>query len=142
MSKVTYEQLMQNYVNAPYDVLLSVANSSLEKLMPYFAEFAEDGNGANVLLPLLCVTVAVDGKFSELEYKFVKDVTGIDETYDNFKNFVQQFYADEWFETVDKLIDSCPDEIKNSLLSFCLSFTAVDEKISREENAFIAKLIA
>ena len=142
MANVTYNQLMQNYVNASYDVLLSVANESLSKIMPFFGKFADDGNGASIVLPFICTVVAVDGKFSELEHRFVKDVTGISKPYAEFKEFVQQFYSDKWIESTDKLIDSCPDEIKTSLLSFALAFMAVDEKISREENAFISKLMA
>ena len=137
----SYEQLMQNYVNAPYSVLLSVATESLDKVMPFFSQVAEDGNGANVLLPFICTALAVDGKFSELEYKFVSDVTGINSTYEEFKQFVQGFYTIHWIEANDRIIDSCPEEIKHSLLAFCLAFLAVDETITREENAFIYKLI-
>lgn len=142
MANVSFEQLMQKYVNAPYSVLLSVARESVNTAMPVFSKVAKDGNGASILLPFLCVVVAVDGKFSELEYRFIKDVTGIDETYEGFKNFVQQFYSDEWVETIDKMVDACPDEIRTSLLSFAIALAAVDETISRVETAFIAKLIA
>ena len=114
MAKVTYDQLMQNYVNASYDTLLGVANNNLDDLMPYFSKYSDDGNGASLLLPFICTALAVDGKFTQLEYRFVKEVTGIDISY---------------------------DEIKTSLLSFCLAFLAVDEKISKEENGFISKLL-
>ena len=139
---VSFDQLMQKYVDAPYSVLVSIARDSIETAMPAFAKVAKDGNGANILLPFLCVVVAVDGKFSELEYNFVKDVTGIDDTYEGFKNFVQGFYSDEWMQTIDNLVDSCPEEIKNALLCFALSLAAVDHTITRVESAFIAKLIA
>ena len=141
MANVSFEQLMQNFVNAPYSVLLSVANQSVNTLMPVFAKVAPDGNGASVLLPFLCVVVAVDGQFSELEYKFVKDVTGIDQDYEDFKKFVQKFYTKEWMETINNMVDTCPADIKNALLSFALSLAAVDETISRVETSFIAKLI-
>ena len=141
MANVTYNELMQNYVNADYDVLLGVANNMLNDLMPFFAKYADDGNGASVVLPFICTALAVDGKVSELEYRFVKDVTGIDVPYDEFKGFVQQFYSDAWVERADKLADACPQEIKTSLLSFCLAFLAIDEKISKEENGFISKLL-
>jgi len=142
MANDSYSKLLQDYVNAPYDVLLAVANDSLAKIMPVFNELAEDGNGAGFVLPFICTALAVDGKFSELEYKFVKDLLGIDQSYDYFKNVVQSYYTGEWLQLVDGLIDSCPEELKNALLSFCLAFVAVDEKISREENAYIAKLMA
>ena len=141
MAKVTYDQLMQNYVNASYDTLLGVANNTLDDLMPYFSKYSDDGNGATLLLPFICTALAVDGKFTQLEYRFVKEVTGIDISYDEFKNFIQPFYSDDWMERADKLADACPDEIKTSLLSFCLAFLAVDENISKEENVFISKLL-
>lgn len=137
-----YNQLMQQYVNAPYEVLLAVANASLNKVMPFFSSFADDGNGAGIVLPFICISIAADGKFSELEYKFISELLGIDKSYDYFKTVIQQYYSDRWLEAIDKLIDSCHDEVKESLISLCLSIVAVDEKISREENAFIAKLLA
>ena len=141
MANPTYDQIMQKYVNAPYDVLLTVANDSLSEVMPYFNGVDDDGNGANIVLPFICTALAVDGRFSELEYKFVCDVTGIQTTYDEFKVFVNSFYTPKWIEAIDNMIDACPEEIKHSLLSFCLAFLAVDETITREENAFIYRLI-
>lgn len=138
----SYNQLMQRYVNAPYEVLLAVANDSLNKVMPIFNSIADDGKGAGIVLPFICLSIAADGKFSELEYKFISELLGINQTYDYFKNAIQQYYSDRWIEAIDKLIDSCHDEIKEALISLCLAIVAVDEKISREENAFIAKLLA
>ena len=142
MANDSYSKLLQDYVNAPYDVLLAVANDSLAKIMPVFNELAKDGNGAGLVLPFICTALAVDGKFTELEYKFIKDLLEVDQSYDYFKEVVQQYYSAEWINAVDGLLDSCPAELQNALLSFCLAFVAVDEKISKEENAFIAKLIA
>ena len=110
--------------------------------MPVFNRLADDGNGASIVLPFICTTLAVDGRFTELEYRFVKDVTGVSQSYDDFKSVVQNFYSDEWVSSIDKVIDACPSDVKESLLSFCLAFVAVDETITREENAFIAKLLA
>ena len=106
-----YNQLMQQYVNAPYEVLLAVANASLNKVMPFFNSFADDGNGAGIVLPFICISIAADGKFSELEYKFISELLGIDKSYDYFKTVIQQYYSDRWLEAIDKLIDSCHDEV-------------------------------
>ena len=142
MANVTYKQLMQNYVNAPYSVLLGVAKDALNKLFPVFDKIASDGNGASVIFPFICTTLAVDGRFTELEYKFIMDVTGLDKSYDEFKALVQNFYNSEWVEKLDRLTDACPQDLKEHLIAFCLAFAAVDETITREENAFIAKLLA
>ena len=142
MNEITYEKLMQKYVNASYETLLSVALSAINDVMPVFDQVAEDGNGASIVLPFICVTAASDGKFTELEYKFIKDVTGLDKDYNEFKEIVQHFYTEEWMTAANNLIDQCHPRIKESILSFCLAFAAVDETISREENTFIAILMS
>ena len=141
MAYNNYNDLLKSFVNKSYDELLSIANASLATVMPMFNEIAEDGNGAGIVLPFICTSLAVDGKFSELEYQFVKDLLEIDQSYDYFKGVIADFYSDEWFNAVDALLDSCPEEIKTALLAFCLAFVSVDETITREENQFIAKLM-
>lgn len=141
MNNVTYQQLLQEYVNAPYESLLAVAITSIDEVMPIFDQVAEDGNGANIALPFICITVASDGNFTELEYKFIKDVTGLDKDYSEFKEMVQHFYTAEWMTAANELIDSCHPEIKERILNFCLAFAAVDETITREESVFIAALM-
>ena len=54
---------------------------------------APDGNGASVVLPFICVTLAVDDKFNELEYYFIRDITGIDKSYDEFMEMIQGYYT-------------------------------------------------
>ena len=137
----SYDEMLKKYVNASYSTLLSTANKSLSIIMPVFNEVAKDGNGAGLVLPFICTAIASDGKFSELEYRFIKDVTGVNKSYNEFKQIIQEYYTDEWIEAVDNLIDNCPDEMKIYLVSFCLAFVAVDETITREENAYIAKLL-
>ena len=136
-----YEQAMKNYVNASYDTLLALARNTLDNIMPVFDNIAEDGNGASYVFPFICVTLAVDGQFTELEYRFACDLTGLDVTYDQFKSMVQEYYTEDWIVAIDNLVDRCSDDLKAEILSFCLTFAAVDEKISREENTFIAMLL-
>ena len=51
-------------------------------------------------------------------------------------------YNEEIFDLVDQMIDACGQDLKNALVIFCLCFAAVDETITREEGAYIAKLLA
>lgn len=141
MSLDKYNQLLKDYVNTSYNDLLRIAENSMLKIMPAFNSIAKDGNGASLILPFICTALASDGKFTELEYKFVKQLINSNLSYDQFKNVVQQYYSAEWLEAIDKLYDALPTNLKGDLLSFCLCFVAVDETITREENAFIAKLL-
>ena len=141
MNNDAYKKLLQDYVNAPYEVLLNVAKNSLAKIMPAFNEIADDGNGAKFVLPFICTTLAVDGKFTQLEFKFVNDLLDANYGFDQFKGIVNSYYSSEWVQAVDNLIDACPSDLKESLLCFCLAFASVDEKIAKEEVSFISKLI-
>jgi hypothetical protein len=54
---------------------------------------------------------------------------------------VDRVNNEEGQELVDKIFDACGTELKTELLSFCLCFMAVDETISREETAFVKRLL-
>ena len=140
-STADLNELLQNYVNLDYEDILSIANTSLAEIMPVFNELADDGNGAKFVLPFICTSLAVDGKLSKLEYKFICDLIG-DMDYDTVLSNVQEYYSDSAVEFVDNVCDACPDDLKTSLLTFCLAFLAVDETISREEVAFVKRLLA
>ncbi|MBO5789386.1 MAG: hypothetical protein J6R42_05515 [Clostridia bacterium] len=134
------KELLQEFVNMDYSELLGIAQSSLSDVLPVFNQIADDGEGIGLVIPFICTSLAVDGKFTELEYKFLCDLIGnID--YATARDAVQSSYNDESINLVDQVIDSCPDDLKATLLTFCTAFLAVDETISREEVAFITKLI-
>lgn len=137
----TLDELFQEVVNRSFDQLLNDAREAINKVMPYFNKVADDGDGAKFVVPVICTVMAADGKFTELEYKFIKTLIGSNLSYDQFKGIIQQYYSQDWMDTIDNLIDTCDKEIKAALLSLCLYFAAVDERISKEETAFLKKLI-
>ena len=136
-----FSELMQNYVNLSYDELVTKAQNDLAVLAPVFDEASEDGNGSANLFPIILTCLAVDGKYTALEYKFLEDVFGRQLSYDETKKMVNEFYADEAQELLDKLVDSCSHELKAILLDLCTCVMAVDEKLDVSELKFIQKLI-
>lgn len=134
-------QILQDLVNEDYDTLVGMAQSSIVDLLPIFNDIAEDGDGKNAIIALFATSLAVDGKLTDLEYKFVCDVLGGDFTYDEVKDIVQIHYNDEMIEAINGLADSCPTDLKSKLVVLCGAFLAVDETISRDEVAFIIKLL-
>ena len=131
--------ILQDFVNEEYDNLLGMAKQAIADILPVFNDLAKDGDGATGLIALFATSLAVDGKLSELEYKFVCDLLG-DKSFDEVKALVAAHYNAETFDLVDKLVDEFPVDMKSKLLTFCCCFLAVDEKISREEVAFVTKL--
>ena len=137
----TLNEILQKYVDASYEELLALATESFDKLMPVFNEVADDGNGAKFIVPVMCASIAADNRFSTLEYKFIKDLLNSDLTYDDFMTSVRLYSGEEGQELVDKLFDACGTDMKTELLSFCLCFMAVDETITKEETAFVKRLL-
>lgn len=137
----TFNELLQDFVNKSYDELLNIARGALDVMIPAF-ESVEKGKSADFILPFIGTTLAIDGNFTELEYKFLNDLLGGGVSYADAKASVQAHYNAEIIDVVDQLIDACGEDLKTAILVFCLCFTAVDETITREEGAFIAKLLA
>lgn len=138
----SFNDLLQDFVNKPYQELLNIANGALEVIAEGLKQVSPNNNAADLILPFLATTLAVDGKYSQLEHGFLNDVIQGDVSYEEGKACMQSYYNTEIFEFVDQMIDSCGDELKNALIIFCLCFAAVDETITREEGAYIAKLLA
>ena len=63
------------------------------------------------------------------------------DSYSDNLEFVRSLGTDEARELVDGLVDSMSADDKAAAISFCLCFLAVDETITRDEVAFIDRLI-
>ena len=133
-------EILQDYVNLSYEELLGVASHAAKTVVPFFNNAVEDGNGAIFTISFIGTCLASDGQLSALEKKFVCDLFGLDAQ--TVEGIVASINS-EIVRIVDEVFDSIPtDEVKAALLSFCLCFLAVDERITREEVALIQKLIA
>lgn len=138
------KDIMQKYVNLTYDELVAVAKEDIKASYDAIKE-ACDGNKENIFniyLGLISTTMAADGKFTELEYQFFKDCMFYEGSYEDAKEVIQISYSDEMMNLVDGAIDCIRDaNVKSHLLSLCLCAMSVDEKISREETAYLYKLM-
>ena len=137
---MTLNELLQDFVNEPYENLVGMAKQSIVDILPIFNEIADDGQGSKRIIAFIGTSLAIDGKLSELEYRFVCDVLGGQFSYDEVKNLASAHYSGDMINAIDGLVDSAPVELKSALITFCCCFLAVDETISREEVAFVAKL--
>lgn len=133
-------EVLQDYVNLSYGELLSVAAHAAKTVIPFFNSAVEDGDGAIFTISFIGVSLASDGQLTSLEKKFVCDLFNVDgATVDGIFKSINS----EIIRIVHEVFDSIPtDEVKAALLSFCACFLAVDERVTREEFAFLQKLIA
>ena len=138
----TFNEFLQEFVNKPYEELVSIANAALEVIVDGFNKIGAESKPSDFILPFIATTLASDGKYTQLEHNFLNSVLEADLTYEEGKNYVQVYYNEEVLNLVDQMIDACGEDLKNSLIIFCLCFAAVDETVTREESAYLAKLLA
>lgn len=139
---MTLRELLQDYVNLPYDQLVKKATNYLNELMPTFIKYSSDGNGADFAVAFIFCSIASDGKLTDTEYNFLNDVFHANHVYDSVKLKIAQYYNQGIMELMDNIIDSSPKQVKNKILHLCACFLAVDETVTREEIGFITKLLA
>ena len=133
------KQILQDFVNEPYEKLVDMAIAAFADIKNTFEKVAPGVDASQLMVSLFATSLAVDGKLTELECKFVSDIfNGV--TYNEIKELVEAHHSAEMVAFIDEFVDGCPVEIKSKLLTLCCCFLAVDETISRDEIAFIYKL--
>lgn len=135
----TFNELMQKMVNEDYDTLVKFAQASLVRVMPQCKAVDKEHDGMFMAVSLILTAIAADGVLTGLEKRFLADALGMD------KDTVQKFialYDSRMDELVDKFADSLSTEGKADVMMLVTCVAAVDEKISKDETAFIKKLMA
>lgn len=138
----TFNDLLQDFVNKSYEELLDLANEAFSVIAEGFEQLDTNEELSDFILPFIATTLAVDGKYTQLEHRFLNSVLESNLPYEAGKEYMASHYDDNIFELVDQMIDACGNKLKNSIIIFCLCFAAVDETITREESSYIAKLLA
>lgn len=135
----TIEQMMQDFVNKDYEELVALGSIAVKNLLPVCKKVDEEHDGFMMLSAIVLSAIGADGKLSALEVRFLGDVMGLDE--DAVANFIK-LYDSRYEELVDQFADALSAEVKADVVMLVMSIAACDEKISREENAFIQKILA
>jgi hypothetical protein len=134
-------QLLQKYVNMDYDELLGLAKFSLSQFIGTIVDSTGATGASKIVAVMTAACLGADGKLTALENKFFNDLLDCDDSYADNLDFVQNLGTDEARQLVDGMVDRMSSEEKAAAVSFCLCFLAVDETITRDEVAFIDRLI-
>lgn len=133
----SFNELMQKYVNTDYEVLVDLAKEAVCRLMPYCKAVDPDHDGCYMLSSLILSAIGADGKLTQLESKMLQDVMGLDK--DSIQKLIGM-YNSQMADLVDHFADNMGDDTKADTIMLITVFASVDEKISKEETAFIRKL--
>lgn len=135
----TFEELMQKFVNSDYDVLLGLGKEAVSRVLPKCKAVDADNNGFYMLSSIVLSAIAADGYLTALEKKLLNEVLGLDE--ETTQKFIQM-YDSRMVELTDTFCDNLDTDTKADVIMLVTIVASVDEKISREETAFIKKLFA
>ena len=102
------------------------------------------GNGIREFILFIFAACGADGVLDASEYKLFAEVTGIEITYIEAYEIVRSADASLAQDATDDIIDMfglMSNEVKASMITFCLLICSANEKISRGERKFLKKLI-
>jgi len=133
----TFNELMQKYVNTDYPVLVDLAKEAVNRLMPACKNVDPEHNGCLMLASILLSAIGADKVLTALEKKMLCDVMGLD---DSGVEKLISMYDSKMPGLIDHFVDNMGEDLKADTIMLITVFAAVDEKISREETAFIRKL--
>lgn len=135
----TFNELMQKYVNEDYDTLVFMAKKALSNLLPVCKKVDPDNDGFMMVSSLILSAIGADGTLTALERRFLGDIMGLSN--DTISKYIKM-YNSRMADLVDHFADNMSTDIKADTAMLIISICACDEKISKEETAFIKKLLA
>ena len=135
---MSFQDTLQDLVNKDYNELLGFAKIAIGELYPACKVVDEDHGGVFMMTSIILSAIAADGKLSGIEKKFLMELLDLDE--DKLNAFVGMYDA-RMAELTDKFADALPAEMKAHVVMLVASIAACDETISREETAFLAKIL-
>ena len=134
-----FYQMMQDFVNKDYDELVAFGKQAFVNVYPVCKAADKETDGFILMTSILLSAIGADGTLTGLEKQWLRDVMNLnDEQIDN----LIKMYDPKMVDLVDTLFDASPANFKADLMILVLSILAVDEKISKEETAFVKKLFA
>lgn len=135
---MTFNELMQKYVNTDYETLVKIAQEGAARVLPACQKVDTENNGCLMFTAIILSAIAADGVLTKLEKQMLRDVLGMD---DSTIQKLISMYDSNMPALVDHFADNMGTDLKADTLLLVTAFAAVDEKISREETALIRKLI-
>ena len=135
---MSFADTLQNLVNKGYDELMGFAKIAIGKLYPACELVDPDNKGVMMMTSVILAAIAADGKLTAIEKKFLKELLDLsDEQIDQYI----AMYDSRMAELTDQFADALKPEMKADLIMLVATVAACDETISREETAYLAKLL-
>ena len=131
-----YQKMLEAFSKADEKTLLATARTAAQKLLDYCESIHV--SGFSTLLNVAICGVAIDGKLTDKEQRFLSRVLDVKEE----QLTKADTSAQEMAESVDRFADAAPKEIKGAILTLIVCISMADGSISAKENALIRIILA
>lgn len=137
--KETYQQ----YLDMPDESRINIALRCGKEIITYLGQNGwDEDQRMGFIINLFKLFCSADKSTGNPEYEFFKRVTGYDCSYNQYFDAVNYGSASDFVARYDNFIDSMPDNIKYSTLTFGLCVMACDGKLTVTEQELLSRLLA
>lgn len=128
------------YLGTSYSQQERAAGANYKKLYEYIKSVDSDVNPNTLLIGSIYTFIAIDGKFTEKEWNFVKNFIG-STSYDDSFNVISEFYCDLAQQTARDFIHELPNDLKEAMIELCIIVMCIDGRVDNYEASFLKTII-
>ena len=142
MDKRDWEKVYMGYANDSQDSLAKQARKYFFEIFKEFSKFAKDEKQAFLFtVNLFASYIDADEVIAPSEWALFNYIFDMEETdnYQKVEAIVNDFRRMTNYDELDKIIDQCDPELKNTIIRFGLCVCAIDERITIPEQVIIEK---
>ena len=141
---MTFDEMMQGLVNLSTKEKINLAITSYMELLPVLKQYDPDTKGAALACAIIGTAAAADGQLSNDEAAFIGGLfsaMNINMSDNEIFAFVKVHANKSAYDVVKALSNSMNTEQRSHLITLVAAICAMDDKISREECAYICDLL-
>ena len=138
----TLDELYQEVVDMSDGEKLYMAQRASAALLEHLSQYIDSDAAIDIYLSLIACYVAADGSVDYKEYEFFKSVfEGLDLSYDDFFEVIQNKYSSELVEKFDELIGAAPKDIRRDFIMLGLAICSCNGVITASEAELLSRFI-
>ncbi len=137
-----FDQMCKKYEALSFAELKQIAANETRIILPALDTL--EGDGLDTFILFVATACASGGKLELGEYKLFEEITGLSVPYESAMELVQSAANREAQDIVDTIVDIygvLDEDVKYSMVIFCLAFCAANGQINLKERRFIRKLL-
>ena len=135
------KEILEEFIEKDYDELMDIFRISyLSFLETLEKNYHFPINMVNTYaIDLIAASIAADGELAENEITFLKDTFSLKD--DQIQKLFERGKKPYVVNGIEHMLMIVFSDVKEYAITLCLSIIAIDEKITREEVAFIERLL-